>query len=305
MPETKRRGLVAAITLWLACAPFLSEPADAAASAGPVSSWRRATFVIGAPGRLDAAGDRRYPRFYRRADSAVGAYADIEEVQDGTWLRHEIEHYARRAVDCAGLAETWCRRDVRRFGPMRVIALFSGAHAELVWLAAGNRAVRLGWRRIVDTPAGTLTLDTPPWDFTSAVLGEFPSALEGFEFDPRQDRVWAATETDRLLYYIDQVVAALPAVLRDEHRRHALRFVEENLAQINRLRVLQLDDTPAGVAPRRDFAAVEAVGGVLPAALAEQLDAVRAWRSGIAAGPWCPAPLTAAAAMSPLAGWRP
>ena len=66
----------------------------------------RTPFVIGAPGRLDGAADRRAPRLYERADSAVAAYADVEIVQDPTWLRHEIEHYARRMVDSADDAGT-------------------------------------------------------------------------------------------------------------------------------------------------------------------------------------------------------
>lgn len=291
MLHSRSVGSVTALSFWLACGPLLSQAVAGAASADAPggAAWRRTTFVVGAPGRLDTEGDRRHPRLYQRADSAVAAYADIEEVQDRTWLRHEIEHYARRAVDCAGVGQAWCRREVQRFGSSRVISLASGAHAELVWLS-GNRAVRLGWRRIVDARLGTMTLDTPPADFTAALLAEFPSQLEAFEFDPWRDRVWAATEADRLLYYIDQVVGGLPGVVREEHRRRAVRFVEDNLVQIARLRALHLDAIRGGEPPQRDAPAP--AGAILPARLAEQLEAVRAWRAGAVAAPSCTADVT-------------
>lgn len=306
MLDSRCVGLVAAFSIWLACGPLLSEapagPAGAQAPGGP--AWRRTAFVIGAPGRLDTQGDRRLPRLYQRADSAVAAYADVEEVQDRTWLRHEIEHYARRTVDCAGVGPAWCRREVQRFGAAHIIALAAGTHAELVWLSGGNRAVRLGWRRIVDARMGTMTLDAPPADFTGAVLAEFPSQLEAFELDPERDRVWAAMETDRLLYYIDQVVGGLAGVVRDEHRRRAVRFVEDNLAQIAQLRVLYLDRAQAiEWAPPRDAGAAGSTTGGLPERVAEQLEAVRAWRTASSTQPWCAAQLASSAAVSLVAGW--
>ena len=306
MLDSRSVAVIAALSFWLASGPLLAQVDGAVRADAPGEvMWRRTTFVIGAPGRLDSEGDRRLPRLYQRADSAVAAYADIEEVQDRTWLRHEIEHYARRAVDCGGVGPAWCRREVQRVGSALVIALASGAHAELVWLS-GNRAVRLGWRRIVDTRLGTMTLDTPPADFAGAQLAEFPSQLEAFEFDPGHDRVWAATEADRLLYYIDQVVGGLPGVVREEHRRRALRFVEDGLAQIIRLRVLHLGAiSGTELVPRPDTLAVAPASAALPARLAEQLEAIRAWRADVGAAPWCTAQLTSSVPMSPAAGWQP
>src|SRR5215468_1530980 len=135
-----------------------------AVDAVPGAAGRRTPFVIGAPGRLDAEGDRRYPRRYQRADSVVAAYADVEQIADPTWLQLEIEGYARRALDCTEVGSTWCRREMQPFGAGHAIFLVSGTRAEVVWAAAENVAVRLGWRRIVDTPTGSMTLDTPPAD---------------------------------------------------------------------------------------------------------------------------------------------
>jgi len=266
----------------------------------------RTPFVIGAPGRLDGAADRRAPRLYERADSAVAAYADVEIVQDATWLRHEIEHYARRMADCADDAGTWCRREVRTIDGARVIALAVGPRAELVWLSAGNRAVRLGWRRVVETHGGTLTLEVPPAQFAGALLAAFPSQIEAFAFDAARGRRFAADEVDRLLYYVDQVLVALPAVQDDVPRHHAERFIADAVAQLARLRVLRPATTWADVTPSSiDLRAAPPPSAVLPPALAEQLEAIRAWRADSAPAPWCAA--TAASSMAPtLAGaWHP
>jgi hypothetical protein len=291
-------GLIALLLFGLGPRPVRADAPAPPLPAGR-SAWRRTPFVIGAPGRLDADGDVRHPRLYRRVDSLVAAYADVEEVQDRRWLRQEIEGYARRAVDCAGLERTWCRREVERVGAAPVIHLAAGAHAELVWLSGGNRAVRLGWRRIVDTRTGTMTLEAPPADFAAALLAEYPSQLEALGFDPAHDRAWAEGEVDRLLYYLEQVVAGLPTVVAEYPKRHALRFVEDGLGQIRRLYELQLGLTDP-VAPGEALVASPAPG-VLPMRLAEQLAAVRAWR---AAPPWCAAQL-ASSAPSLAAGWQP
>ena len=263
----------------------LGTDADTAAS----SLWRYTPFVIGAPGRLDGAGDLRYPRRYQRTDSLVGAYVDIEEVDDPTWLQHEVEHYARRAVDCAGVAESWCRREIRHLAADRVIFLTAGVHAEVVWVSRPNVAVRLGWQRVVVAPTGSMTVDGPPSDFATALLSEFPSQLGAFDFGAQREPLWADREADRLLYYVDQVVAALPGVGPESDRRHALRFVEANLARI------------ASIAPAADSAssdgpdaAVEAAEN-LPLPLARRLAAIRASR------PSCTAPLSSSAAVDPTA----
>jgi hypothetical protein len=244
----------------------------------------RAPFVIGAPGRLDAAEDQRFPRRYQRADSLLGAYADVEVVADPTWLTHEIESYARRAVDCSGVGRDWCRRERRQLGRARVIALASGVRAEVVWRSAGNVAVRLGWRRIVVTPSGTMTLDTPPADFAAALLAEYPSWLDARALEAHGDPRWALNEVDRLLYYADQVVDALPAVLGRQQRNHALNFVGDNLARIAELRALHRDGAGAETASQ----AFEApAAGTSLALMIERLAAVRVWRTGIEEPPWC------------------
>ena len=248
----------------------------------------RAPFVIGAPGRLDAAGDWRHPRRYQRADSAIGAYADVEVVQDPTWLTHEIGLYVRQAVDCTALGRTWCQRAERRLGRSRVIALIAGTHAEVVWRSAGNIAVRLAWQRVVVTPTGTMTIDAPPDDFAAALLAEFPSRGDVLNLATAGDAEWALNEVDRLLYYAEQVVDALPALLDGEQQRHALRFVENNLAQITQLRALYLDGAQAV-----EWAAVDAAMpelGAVPS-VADQLAAVRAWRTGAEEPRWCAASL--------------
>jgi hypothetical protein len=294
----KSGGLAAVFALWLVSGTAAGTGDAPAASDGTSApTWGRTPFVIGAPGRLDSAGDRRVPRLLPRSESAVAAYADVEVVQDPTWLRHEIEHYARRAVDCAGLTPSWCRRTVRRCASGRVIDLAAGEHAEWVWLSGADRAVRLGWRRIVETSTGTMTVDAPPADFAAAMLADFPSRLEGFEFDAARERAWGGAEVDRLLYYVDQVIVALPAVVADAHRRRAVLFVEDALMQIGQLRALPLEQARLEPDSFSDGAAI----GPLPARLAQQLDAVRDWRVHGSAEPWCALELLSSSVRNPAA----
>lgn len=271
---------------------------DAAAS----SLWRRTPFVVGAPGRLDGDGDWRHPRRYRRADSLVGAYVDIEEVDDPTWLRHEVESYARRAVDCTGVLASWCRREVRDLAAGRVIFLTAGVHAELVWVTHDRVAVRLGWQRVVVAPTGSMTIEAPPADFAAAVLGEFPSQLGAFAFDAQREASWAEREAGRLLYYVEEVIAALPAVGTESHRRHALRFVEDNLARIAALRAVDSGDCAAmEEAPADDPDATTETGDALPPSIARRVAALRASRPGAGATPWCAAQLSSSAVVAPAA----
>jgi hypothetical protein len=252
-------GAALVLLALLSATAFGDAPPPAVPTGGLTGA--RTPFVIGAPGRLDGAADRRAPRLYERADSAVGA---------------------------------------------RVIALAVGPRAELVWLSAGNRAVRLGWRRVVETHGGTMTLEVPPAQFAGALLAAFPSQIEAFAFDAARGRRFAADEVDRLLYYVDQVLVALPAVQDDVPRHHAERFIADAVAQLARLRVLRPATTWADVTPSSiDLRAAPPPSAVLPPALAEQLEAIRAWRADSAPAPWCAA--TAASSMAPtLAGaWHP
>src|SRR5262245_58483015 len=113
----KSLAVALAILIWLVSGVRTVAESASDADIATSSLWVRTRFVIGAPGRLDGESDRRYPRRYQRADSAVAAYADIEMVQDPTWLRHEVEHYARRAMHCT--AAGWCRREVRKLAAGR------------------------------------------------------------------------------------------------------------------------------------------------------------------------------------------
>lgn len=189
--------LRAAILLLVALA---APTAPSARDASP-----RGRFVIGAPDRLAMAGDRRHPRRYERVESAVGAYADVDEVVDASWLRHEVEGYARRAVDCEARPSAPCLRAVRRVGAATVIHLVDGGHAEMLW-TSGRRAVRLGWRRLVATPTGTMTVDEPPADFAAALLAELPSDLDLVSLDEPRRSAWAEDEVDRRLDYAERAL---------------------------------------------------------------------------------------------------
>lgn len=179
---------------------FLALAAPVAPSARDGSP--RGRFIIGSPERLAMAGDRQEPRRYERVESAVGAYADVDEVGDATWLRHELEGYAWRASDCAARPRDRCAAVVRRVAADTVIHLIRGAHAEILWTSA-RRAVRLGWRRLVETPTGTMTIDDPPADFAAALLAELPSDLSPASLDASR---WADDEIDRRLDYAERAL---------------------------------------------------------------------------------------------------
>ena len=174
----------------------------------PAAPLRR--FIVGTPDRLALAGDRQEPRRYERVDSSVGAYADVDEVADRTWLPHEVEGYARRAADCSARVLVPCSRAARRLGTGWVVQVVTGGHAEIVW-TAGRRAVRLGWRRSVSTPTGTMTLDDPPAEFAAALLAELPSDLLPAAPGGAEAPVWSEDEIDRRLYYVGRALDAVAA----------------------------------------------------------------------------------------------
>ena len=169
-----------------------------ASLASPVGSIAL-PFIIGSPGRSDSEHDRREARRYASSDSAVAPYADVDVVADATWLQHEIESYARRSFACDRLGAASCRRERRLVGRAWVLYVASGSRAELLWVA-GRRAIRLGWRRIIEAPTGTMTVETPPQRFATALLTEFPSSLAA---TPLDDAAWAAAEADRRRYYAE------------------------------------------------------------------------------------------------------
>jgi hypothetical protein len=146
-----------------------------------------------------------------------------------------------------------------------------------------------------------MTLDAPPDDFARALLAEFPSQIEAHELDAGQDAVWEANEVERLLYYADQVMAALPAVIADQHRDYAAHFVEENLARIARVRAQQRGHAPGTEEPGQQAPGAARGPGELPPPLAEQLAAVDAGQAGDLAQPWCSALRASSAALSSVA----
>jgi hypothetical protein len=137
--------------------------------------------------------------------------------------------------------------------------------------------VRLGWRRIVETPTGTLTVDQPPAELAATLLALWPSSLAPDAFDETRERRWVEGEVDRFLFYADRLA---PAASADSDPRALARFVSDGLARLAGLPRLgppvRLDDAPP--APPTPRAAEPTVG--LPADLAHQLAALRNWRAG-------------------------
>lgn len=275
----------AAVLLAVLAAP-LSPATDGAAAP------RR--FVVGMPDRFASAGDRQQPRRYERVDSAVGAYADVDEVVDPTWLRHELEGYARRTVDCARRPPVPCRRAPRRLGAAQVVELVAGGHAEIVW-TAGRRAVRLGWRRMVSTATGTMILDDPPADFAAALFVELPSDLHLDAVDGVAGPAWAEGEIDRRLYY---AARALDAVATRPATASAalLHFARAGLLAVEAAEGIGAGGGGAG--PADDVSALLAARARLAAALARR--AAARPPLFLSAEPWCAAP-TLADAPPPLA----
>lgn len=227
------------------------------------SDGQRRRFIAGAPDRLASADDRRLARRWYRADSAVGAYADVDRLGDPTWLAHEVEGYAYRFA-CGAAAD--CRRAVERLGSASVLQLAAGGRAEMLWTSGGH-AVRLGWRRVVNTATGTMTVDRPPPDFLADLVVEWPSDLAVDSLDAGRRRIWAEAETDRQLYYLE-------AALRVEPMPDAARHFARAALQI---------------------LGAQALGVDLAADGSEDLDRIRAWvdeqrdarRPVCEATPWC------------------
>lgn len=249
-------------------------------------------FIVGAPGRRDSDSDRRLPRRYDRDDSLLVAYADIDVVSDPTWLVHEVESYARRALACESLGSTGCQRETRRVGTGYGRYVAAGLRAEIVWVARESRAVRVGWRRVVATPGGTMTVDTPPERFFRSVVDEYPSALPAA---PPAGAAWAEAEVDRLLYYLDHAAGALSTMIAPAARRHAEWFIATNLSHVRRVRAM-MGAMTAGT----DSMGVD--GPAAPVTWIEEVESIRRWRAESRSRPWCSAePATVPPALS-LAG---
>ena len=240
--------------------------AAAPAAAGPLAHAARgdrAPFIIGTPGRADAPGDRREPR--RRAGTAAGlaAYVDLEVVQDATWLVHEVEAYARRRGTCVGEATMSCAYGRRALLGQTVLAVQRGHRAEIVW-TSGPHAVRLGWRRIIDTASGTMLVEDPPAELTVELLAAYPSGLPPTGPDATQ---FQDDEIDRLLHYAERALGAWPAQPDIIQREAAWRLVYGNLAVV-------LARGVAGAPLRRG----EEGGAMTRAILADRLAALKAAR---------------------------
>jgi hypothetical protein len=235
----------------------------------------RGRFILGAPDRLAMAGDRQHPRRYARIESAVDAYADVDEVADPTWLRHEVEGYARRAAEGAAGA-TDCGRTARRLGGATVIQLTRGGQAELVW-TSGHRAVRLAWRRQVETAKGTMHVDAPPAEFAAGLLAEFPSDLPPPGGD--ESSRWDEDEIDRRL---DYAARALDACAGERDVAPCLYFARASL-----LAVAAVDEMPEDHAPP-PVAAATVISVRLQVAAAQLRRA--AARQSLPVAPWCAAP---------------
>jgi hypothetical protein len=272
----------------LLTAALIATAAHAAPGAG------RSRFIVGMPGRFDGASDRAHARRYEGVDSAVRAYVDVDEVEDPTWLRYEVERYARHAFDCARMTAEWCARGSRRLGGTAVIHIAAGVHGELVW-TSGRHAVRIGWRRVVETATGTMTLDMPPADFASSIAAKMPGDRAAGSWrasDARYDEDGDDAEIDRLLYYADRAAVVLLArPISTAQRWSAEHLVAANLARIARLRGLDAEISAEPPDARADG---------LPTSLAEALASVRWWRAerqlqpAEAHQPWCSAPRLAA-----------
>lgn len=202
----------------------------------------RGRFIVATPDRLAMPGDRQEPRRYDRIESAVGAYADIDEVADATWLRHEIAGYALRAGRCVPPGPERCRAAARRLGDAMVLQVISGGHAEVLW-TAGHHAVRLGWRRVVETATGTMTVDDPPAPFAAELLAALPSDLAAIDLDPA---AWADADVDRRLDYADRALASC-AMASDT--TGCLHFARASLLAVEAVDPALPDPGPATAAP--------------------------------------------------------
>jgi len=267
---TAARAVVAfTLTLGAAIAALAATPPARAVWGGP--------FVIGAPGRPLDRGDRQQRRRLPASLTAARAYAEVEVVRDSTWLAQEIEAYVRRMTDCGTLTPAWCHREFQRVAGAVVIMLARGGRGELVWRSGADTAVRLGWRRIRETPTGTLTVDAPPVALATTLLARWPSNLVAGTFDEARERRWMEGEVDRFLFYADRLA---PAVSGDSDPRALARFVADGLARLAVLPPLGRGVPPLEAAPADPSPAAAGRQDGLPDDLAYQLAELRSWRAG-------------------------
>jgi hypothetical protein len=216
------------------------------AATAPTDDGGRRRFIAGGPDRLALVGDRRLPRRHHRAESSVGAYVDVDQLVDSTWLAHEVEGYAHRFL-CE--PNTDCRRMVRRFGGGAVIYLVSAGRGEMLW-TSGRHAVRLGWRRVVSTATGTMTVEQPPADVLAEALRTWPTDLPTTSLDGDRRQIWAENERDRQLYYLEDALRLVESEASAQAPRHFVRAALQALVASGDL-TASVDDPAAVVAARR------------------------------------------------------
>ncbi len=260
-----------------ACLLVLGAVAAAPAATPPARVAWGGPFVIGTPGRPLDRGDRRQRHRFPASLTSARAYADVEVVRESTWLAQELEAYVRRMTDCGTLAAAWCHREFRRVAGAVVIMVARGGRGELVWRSGADTAVRLGWRRIVETPTGTLTVDAPPVELVTTLLARWPSTLAADTFDRIRERRWIEGEVDRFLFYADRLA---PAASADSDPRALARFVADGLARLAVLPSLGRAVRPPAAPPADPSPDAAVAPDGLPEDLAHQLAALRDWRAG-------------------------
>lgn len=270
---------------------MMLEPADVTAQVLPLAralADRQPPFIIGAPGRADGASDRREPRRRVGDDASLAAFVDVETVADATWLAHEVEAYAHRRTACSGETPMPCARRRRALHSRTVLAIARGHRAEVVW-SAGHHAVRLGWRRVVETATGAMVVDDPPAELAAALLAQYPSDLPSAEPDAAR---WQEDEIDRLLYYAERVLDGWSAARDVVEREAAWRLVYGNLSAVRAHGVAAALPAPESGGPPR-------------AVLAARVAALQAARQAARQCPAAPRLACVADELTPATGAAP
>ena len=188
----------------------------------------------------------------------------------------------------------------------RVVFLTPRACRSRVGVAWKTRA-SLGWQRVCRDADGQYDTRRPAVGLAAAYSASSQAQLGTFDFDAQREALWADREADRLLYYADEVIGALPVCWRRAQPNVMRSVREENLARDRRSRVgCSFNDGPAGSGrchqtTRRAVEVGEELPRDRPAAAA-----IRASRLAGGAAPSCAAQVSSSAAvdMPRSARWR-